>query len=108
MCGSNCPSSLFQPVSSLRAHEDLVNAVDGIAGLGEGVGPPEVATASRDGRVKVWDLRCPDRPTACMQPSSDSQRRDAWAVAMGNDQKGEGRVLAAGYDNGDVKLVRTS
>jgi WD40 repeat protein len=59
------------PVYSVKAHDQIINAIDGVAGLGIGRGAPEIVTASRDGHVKVWDPRLKDRPVACMQPKSD-------------------------------------
>lgn len=54
------------------------------------------------GCVKVWDVRQPDAPVADMAPSEENPR-DCWAVAFGNSFDEE-RCVAAGYDNGDVKL----
>ena len=93
-----------KPVFSVRAHEDLINAIDGVGGLGVGRGAPEIATASRDGSVKVWDIRVKDRPVACMQPTSGEAKRDAWAVAFGHCASESERMLVGGYDNGDVKM----
>ena len=31
------------------------------------IGAPELVTGSRDGTVKVWDVRIRDKPVACMQ-----------------------------------------
>ena len=56
------------PIHSLKAHEQIINAIDGVGGLGIGQGAPEIVTGSRDGHVKVWDIRLKDRPVACMQP----------------------------------------
>lgn len=36
--------------------------------------------------------------------SLDQTARDCWTVAFGNAYTDEDRCLAAGYDNGDVKL----
>ena len=36
---------------SVKAHEQLVNCVDGCGGLNVNSGPPELATGSRDGRL---------------------------------------------------------
>ena len=33
------------------------------------IGAPELVTGSRDGTVKVWDVRIRDKPVACMQVS---------------------------------------
>ncbi|TFJ82883.1 hypothetical protein NSK_005799 [Nannochloropsis salina CCMP1776] len=59
------------PCLSLPGHSGVVNAIDGVGGLGKnGHGAPELVTGAKDGNA-----------------SNDSER-----------------VVAAGYDNGDVKL----
>ena len=63
------------PIFSVKAHEQIINCIDGVAGLGIGRGAPEIVTASRDGFVKVWDPRVKDRPVACMQPKSNTKGR---------------------------------
>ncbi len=93
------------PVTATKGHEDFINAIDGFGGVGAvDKGAPEIATASRDGTVKVWDPRIKDRPVACVQPMEGEQRRDAWAVAFGNCHGVKDRMLASGYDNGDIKM----
>ena len=37
-------------------------------------------------------------------PDDKDQARDCWTVSFGNSFNDEERVIAAGYDNGDVKL----
>ena len=37
-------------------------------------------------------------------PDDKDQVRDCWTVSFGNSFNDEERVIAAGYDNGDVKL----
>lgn len=64
---------------------------------------PEIATGSRDGTVKVWDTRQKDRPVAIIAPAKGEVTRDTWAVAFGNSYNDEERVVAAGYENGDVR-----
>ena len=89
------------PVASFkRAHDTIINGIDG-ALYG---GPPEIATCSRDGAVKVWDARQPAKPVVALQPVDQSKARDCWTVRLGNSCSEDDRVLCAGYDNGDVKL----
>jgi WD40 repeat protein len=88
------------PSYSVKAHEAIVNAVDGMAAPGA----PEFVTCSRDGTVKVWDPRQPNDPVAALIPSSSDTVRDCWSVAFGNGSDSNERCVAAGYDNGDVKL----
>ncbi len=38
------------PVYSVKAHDQIVNVMDGIGGLGIGGGAPELVTGSRDGK----------------------------------------------------------
>ncbi len=38
------------PVYSVKAHEQIVNCVDSVGGLGIGGGAPEIVTGSRDGK----------------------------------------------------------
>jgi WD40 repeat protein len=89
------------PVYNVKAHDDIVNAIDG---CGYSYGPPELCTASRDGCVRVWDIRQKEKPVVSLEPDEGEQRRDCWAVAFGNAYNDEERVIACGYENGDLKL----
>ena len=94
-------------VWNVKGHTSIVNAIDGVGGGALGhrnSGAPELATGSRDGTVKLWDTRIRDKPVACMQPESGQVKRDCWTVAFGNAHNDSERMLAAGYDNGDVKV----
>lgn len=92
------------PIYSVKAHEQIVNTIDGCGGLGIGGGAPELVTGSRDGSVKVWDPRQKDVPVACMEPAEGEMRRDCWTVCFGNSFNDAERCVCAGYDNGDIKL----
>jgi WD repeat-containing protein 92 len=93
-----------KPVFSQQAHASIINAIDGCGGLdGGGGGAPEIVTAGRDGCVRLWDTRVP-QPVLALEPEEGQPARDCWTVAFGNAYKEEERVIAAGYDNGDVKL----
>lgn len=52
----------------------------------------------------VWDVRQKDAPVAKFLPAEGTTGRDCWVVAFGNSYNSEERIIAAGYDNGDVKL----
>ncbi|KAJ3413444.1 WD repeat-containing protein 92 [Chytridiales sp. JEL 0842] len=92
------------PVYSVKGHDSIINCMDGMGGVGIQTGPPEIATASRDGTVKVWDVRQKGKPVANIEPEDGEQRRDIWAVGFGNSYNDEERHLVAGYENGDVKM----
>ncbi|KAF8292451.1 putative WD domain, G-beta repeat [Trypanosoma cruzi] len=83
-----------------HAHENIINAVDGA----QHSGPPEIATCGRDGCVKVWDVRQSNKPVVALNPANSAHARDCWTVRFGNSFDPDERVVAAGYDNGDVKL----
>ncbi|CAF1594901.1 unnamed protein product [Rotaria magnacalcarata] len=95
---------LDKPIYSVKGHKEIINAIDGVGGLGIGEGAPEIATASRDGRVHIWDTRQADLPVASMEPAESETKRDCWAVCFGNAFNSSERIVCAGYDNGDVKL----
>jgi len=86
----------LQTVHATRAHTDLINSISG-----GGVGSTEILTGGRDGEMKLWDRRTMDSPAVRMFPEAGESRRDCWTVShSGHDT----RILAAGFDNGDVKL----
>ena len=41
-----------RPVYAVKAHSQIVNAIDGVGGLGIGEGAPEIVTGSRDGKIR--------------------------------------------------------
>ena len=47
---------LETPIYSVKAHKEIINSIDGIGGLGIGEGAPEIATASRDGNFKLFQI----------------------------------------------------
>ena len=59
--------------------------------------------------MRVWDPRVADSVMS-LDPAPGEAKRDCWAVAFGNSYNDSERCIAAGYDNGDVKLfdLRTS
>lgn len=88
----------------VQAHATMANVVDGIGGKGPEYGAPELVTGGSDGCVRIWDPR-QEAPVVSLEPSeSEAVKPDCWAVAFGNAYNQEERCVAAGYDNGDVKL----
>jgi len=85
-----------------NAHSSLINQIDGAGLMGKGA--PELITASRDGSVKIWDVRQRDRPVVSLEPDDGETVRDCWACCLGNSYNDEERVAVAGYENGDVKI----
>ena len=70
-------------VYSTQAHTQIINDIDGCGGLGVGYGAPEIVTGSRDGAVKVWDVRQKDRPVVDISVDEGDLTRDCWCVAFG-------------------------
>jgi|Transcript_49798 WD40 repeat protein len=89
-----------KPVFTVKAHKSIINKIDGALHSG----PPELVTGSRDGSVKVWDARQSEKPVANLEPASADTARDCWCVSFGNSYQKHERVVAAGYDNGDMKI----
>ena len=83
-----------------KAHDSIINAIDGA--LHDG--PPEICTGSRDGTVKVWDARQLNKAVVALNPADKGRARDCWTVKFGGSTGPDDRMVAAGYDNGDVKL----
>lgn len=99
------------PIFNVEAHSSIINCLDGMGGKQIDCGAPEIVTGSRDGAVKVWDIRQGNSPVVDMTPEPPSNlppslnwKRDCWAVAFGDSYNNEERCVAAGYDNGDLKL----
>ncbi|KAF9091592.1 hypothetical protein BGX29_010874 [Mortierella sp. GBA35] len=111
------------PVWMFRAHEDVVNCMDGV---GSRTGRPEFVTGGRDGTVKLWDMRQDHKAsgaagsagTALGKPLSTMASlkkqvdgHDVWCINMGVGSGGSGKddgdemLVVAGYDNGDLRVM---
>ena len=87
----------------VQAHHKIINCLDGAGPDGHAYGPCEIVTGGRDGSVPLWDPR-QKNPTITLEPVEAEIKPDCWSVAFGNAHSAEDRVIASGYDNGDVKL----
>jgi len=83
----------MQEVYGVKAHESVINCIDGCGGAGVANGPPEIATGSRDGAIRIWDTRQRERAVANIAPKDGEAARDTWAVAFGNAEPLIGRQL---------------
>lgn len=68
-------------------------------------GAPEIVTGSKDGKVKIWDLRQKNSPVITICTTNSNLSRECWCVAFGNSFDTMKRVVTAGYDNGDIKVL---
>lgn len=82
---------LGTPVFQVKGHTSIINAIDGIGGLNVGSGAPEIVTGSRDGCVKVWDVR--QKEPVVGNTTQHSHRRD---IRM------DGIDTEKGYDDSSV------
>lgn len=106
--GNNYEGSIF---TVTKAHDGLIHSLDA-AGFEHG--PPEILTGGSDGCVRVWDIRQKQKPVLALEPADAPQadnnqstlkkNPDCWAVAFGNCYNDSNRVIAAGYENGDLKI----
>ena len=66
---------------TVKAHDAIVNCIDGVGGLDIGYGAPEIVTGGRDGCIRVWDPR-QKSPVLSLEPAEkESLVPDAWSVA---------------------------
>ncbi|ESS30349.1 putative WD repeat-containing protein 92 [Toxoplasma gondii GAB2-2007-GAL-DOM2] len=101
--------NLREPITKIKAHKASVNSID-LCGPSSGKADGQqsramIATGSADGCASVWDTRDSSGEILSIEPAEGEEAADCWAVAFGNAESSEDdAVLAAGYDNGDVKL----
>ena len=86
-----------------KAHKSIIYAIDAV-GNNIKYGTEEVVTGSKDGCVKIWDLRS-DKPAIILEPKGIEENcPECWSVAFGGCFNRDERNLGIGYDNGDIKI----
>ncbi|KAJ6645693.1 Dynein axonemal assembly factor 10 [Pseudolycoriella hygida] len=92
------------PIFDEKAHDGVVNCLDGI-GSGNG---SEIVTGGQDGCINVWDPR-QGGPVVSIagvrKESGGNGSRDCWTVTFGDGSNQDDRIVCAGYDNGDIKVI---
>lgn len=73
-------------------------------GGGSSNGALEIVTGSKNGSLKIWDVRQSEVPVVHLSPESSSSTRNCWSVAFGGSKGDFERCVAAGFDNGDLRL----
>ena len=72
------------PVYSVKAHDKIINSIDGIGGLGIGNGAPELVTGSRDGKsiinLSIIDLLVNKRSCSLSCMKCGNLRWQAYAL----------------------------
>ena len=87
----------------VQAHKGALNCLDSAGGVCS-PGAVEVVTGGRDGAVRLWDLRQRE-PVLVLEPAEPGATPpDCWTAVLGNAHSAGDRAIAAGYDNGDLKL----
>ena len=92
------------PKFEVKVHDWMGDWIHGIGGKGPDYGALELVTGGSDGCVRVWNPRQEAPVVRLEQSESEEIKPDCWWVKFGNAYNTEERCIAAGYDNGDVKL----
>lgn len=92
------------PIYDVKAHDGIVNCLDGIGG-GNGA---EIVTGGQDGTIKVWDPR-QGAAVVCIsavkKEDGGSGSKDCWTVSFADGSSQNDRIIGAGFDNGDIKVI---
>ncbi|VTZ70597.1 WD repeat-containing protein 92, putative [Plasmodium chabaudi chabaudi] len=94
---------------SIKKHTKLINKIDCKNSKNNNI----IVTGSRDGSVKVFDIRTNNEAISLEPPKDSPYIPDCWCVSTGNNYIEENTFsgnyhenlnICAGYDNGDVKF----
>ncbi|KAJ1501241.1 hypothetical protein HMI55_003488 [Coelomomyces lativittatus] len=100
------PEHFSVPIYESKAHSSIINCIDACGGNTNDYGPPEIVTGSRDGNVKVWDIRQRDTPVATFSPDPNGKVMDCWSVAFGNSYNDKDRYVQFNSIAGTFKLIK--
>ena len=93
--------NLTKPTRVIKnSHESIINSIDGCYNKLSKV----IVTGSRDGSVKVWDVRCKHSEPIMNFPSSSAKVSECWSINVGNAKNDSEPMILAGYSDGMVKM----
>ncbi|KAI4836327.1 WD repeat-containing protein 92 [Plasmodium brasilianum] len=102
-------NNLSEPYYSIKKHSKLINKIDCKSYKNNNI----IVSASRDGSVKIFDIRTNHEVVSLEPPKNSDYMPDCWCVATGNNyieensycETGQENLnICAGYDNGDIKF----
>ncbi|GAW82105.1 G-beta repeat protein [Plasmodium gonderi] len=100
---------MSNPYYSIKKHTKLINKIESKSYKNNNL----IFSASRDGSVKIFDIRTNNEVVSLEPPKNSPYIPDCWCVGIGNNYidvnptcqiEEENLSLCAGYDNGDIKF----
>ncbi|SOV81396.1 G-beta repeat protein, putative [Plasmodium sp. gorilla clade G3] len=102
-------NNMSEEYYKIKKHTKLINKIDCKNYKNNNI----IVSASRDGSVKIFDIRTKQEVVSLEPPKNSSYIPDCWCVETGNNyvehnaysnMDEENLNICAGYDNGDIKF----